>query len=203
MDAIEHFVQIVNCRPLVVMDRGFACPAIIQHLAQNSHPFIIRIKDNKQFKDEHGVTFKARDAKSNDMQIAGYGFWLRLVISDKPASGGPSWYLITNLVDEDEVPREYIVSKYYYRFEIEEFFKDAKWLQGLEHTHFKKQESVETLLWFVLLGWWCLDAIQSIIASFPLKHPKAKLSFSRYIYELLQREKNLYILSTLIGIKSL
>jgi hypothetical protein len=46
------------------------------------------------------------------------------------------------------------VKRYYHRFEIEEFFRDAKRLLGLEYVNFRKEESFSTALWFVMTGMW-------------------------------------------------
>jgi len=192
IETIEAFVVLVECRAKLVMDRGFACPSIINHLAQQEHSFIIRVKGVKQFTDLRGRLFKSRESKSNDRNVIGYGdLKLRLVISNKPVNGNESWYLITNDVTSSRLE---IIDYYYYRFEIEEFFKDAKWLQGLEHTRFNKMESIETVLWFVLIGWWCMYKISETLSS-PFKHAKSRVSFSRYFFELMTLEKNLLILS--------
>lgn len=50
VSAIEEFVSIVGCRPKLVMDRGFACPSILKHLAQEGHLFVARVKGDKQFR---------------------------------------------------------------------------------------------------------------------------------------------------------
>jgi len=192
IEAIEAFVVLVECKPRLVMDRGFACPSIINHLAQQEHSFIIRIKGVKQFTDLRGRLFKSRESKSNDRKVIGYdGLKLRLVISNKPVNGNEPWYLITNDFTSSRIE---IVDYYYYRFEIEEFFKDAKWLQGLEHTRFNKMESIETVLWFVLIGWWCMYKISETLSS-PFRHAKSHVSFPRYFFELMTLEKNLLILS--------
>lgn len=149
--AIERFVAAVNCRPKLVMDRGFACPHIVKHMADVSHPFVVRIKGIKQFRNWQNRLFKARNTRQLDQVIQGYGRRLRLVISDDPSNGNEPWYLVTNDIIS---VRDGIIADYYHRFEIEEFFKDAKWLQGLEHLRFQKIQSMSVVLWFVILGWW-------------------------------------------------
>jgi hypothetical protein len=128
--AIERFVAAVGCQPKLVMDRGFACPHIIKYLADLSHPFVVRVKGIKQLRNWQNRLFTARNTSQLDQPIRGYSCDLRLVVSDDPGNGNEPWYLVTNDVVS---VRAGIIADYYYRFEIEEFFKDAKWLRGLEH----------------------------------------------------------------------
>ena len=194
INAIDQFVALVRCRPKLVFDRGFACPAIIKYLAQNKHIFYIRIKAGKHVALGESTRCQARDVTENDAIVSAYGLRLRLIASDDPGNGNEPWYLITN---DTRSLRKTIVAHYYFRFEIEEFFKDAKWLQGLEFVRFLKLESVTTLLWFVVIGWWCFDAISSLIPKFSIPHPKAKISRFRHFTETLLRFKNFLLLSAL------
>jgi hypothetical protein len=52
---------------------------------------------------------------------------------------------------------------YYHRFEIEEVFKDAKHLFGLETRQFKLPERLTTVLWFVVLGFWLHDRLEQVV----------------------------------------
>lgn len=194
INAIEQFVALIGFRPKLVFDRGFACPSIITHLAQNKHRFIIRIKGGKHV-STNGTQFQqARSCNRNDANVIAYGLKLRLVISHNPNNGNEPWYLITNDMRSSQ---QTIIDQYYYRFEIEEFFKDAKWLQGLEHLRFKKIESITTLLWFVLIGWWCFSLIAPSLPDFPLKHSHDRVSITRLLFESMQRQKNLLALSAI------
>lgn len=186
VSAIEQFVAIVGCRPKLVMDRGFACPHILKHLAKQGHLFVVRVKGVKQFRNFQNRLFKARNTTKNDQPIRGYMKKLRLVVSDKLPRMKEPWYLVTNDV---ESTREEIVTDYYHRFEIEEFFKDAKWLFGLEWVRFLKQQSMANVLWFVVLGLWFIETLRTLVAEPPWKNHHT-VSFNRFIWELLQREKN-------------
>lgn len=184
--AIEQFVSIIGCRPKLVMDRGFACPHILKHLAKEGHLFVVRVKGVKQFRNYQNRLFKARNTAKNDQLMRGYTKHLRLVISDKLRSMKEPWYLVTN---DFASTREEIVTDYYHRFEIEEFFKDAKWLLGLEWVKFLKTQSMAVVLWFVVLGLWFVETLRTIVTEPHWKNHHA-VSFNRYVYELLQREKN-------------
>lgn len=186
VSAIEQFVAIVGCRPKLVMDRGFACPHILTYLCQESHLFVVRIKGVKHLRNWQRRLFKARNTRNNDQPVRGYTKKLRLVVSDKLTGMKEPWYLITN---DFESTRKAIVTDYYHRFEIEEFFKDAKWLLGLEWVRFLKAQSMAIVLWFVLLGLWFIEILRTFVAEPPWKNHHA-VSFNRLVFETLQREKN-------------
>lgn len=194
-DAIERFVCIVGCRPKIVMDRGFACPHIIKYLAQHSHPFVVRIKGMKHLKNTRGRLFKAKNTSKNDQLVTGYKHLLRLIVSDKKKGMKQPWYLITN---DFNATRKEIISDYYHRFEVEEFFKDAKWLLGLEWVRFLKQQSMAVVLWFVLLGLWFLHTMQEKL-SVPRWKNHHTISCNRYFWETMQREKNQLAARYLLG----
>jgi hypothetical protein len=192
--AIEEFVSLVKCKPKLVFDRGFACPHIIKILNKIKVLFYIRIKAGKHVKVGNNELCQARDVEGDDNLVEAYGLNLRLIVSNDPGNGNERWFIITN--DKDSI-RKIIIEYYYFRFEIEEFFKDAKWLQGLEFTKFMKIKSITTLLWFILIGWWCFNALASVIPKFAIPHPKAKLSQFRHFTETILRYKNFLMLSTL------
>lgn len=184
--AVERFVTFVGCRPKLVMDRGFACPYIIQQLAQRRHLFIVRIKACKQLtKAEKQLLFKARYTSLNDQRVWAYeGRRLRLIVSDKKEGSKERWYLITN---DFTSTRDQLMADYYHRFEIEEFFKDAKWLLGLEWVRLFKLNSITTLLWFVALGMWFVEFVRKNL-TLPAWKNHHNVSVVRFVYETIQRE---------------
>ena len=186
VSAIEEFVKIVECRPKLVMDRGFACPHILKHLAKQGHLFVVRVKGVKQFRNHQNRLFKARNTTKDDQEIRGYTKKLRLIVSDKLTTMKEPWYLVTN---DFTSTREEIVTDYYHRFEIEEFFKDAKWLLGLEWVRFLKVTSMANVLWFVMLGLWFIETLRTLVAE-PLWKNHHAVSWNRFIVELIEREKN-------------
>lgn len=184
--AIERFFMLLHFRPKLVMDRGFACPHILKHLAQQEHLFVVRVKSIKEFLNWQQRLFKAKNTATRDQVVTGYTHPLRLIVSDKLAGMKQPWYLITN---DFFSTREELITDYYHRFEIEEFFKDAKWLLGLEWVRFLKMQSMAAVLWFVILGLWFLYSIESQKPRPVWKNHHA-VSFNRYLWEAMQREKN-------------
>lgn len=197
--AVERFVAFVGCRPKLVMDRGFACPYIIQQLAQRRHLFVVRIKACKQLtKAEKNLLFKARHTSLDDQRVRTYeGHRLRLIVSDKKEGTKERWYLITN---DFTATRDELMADYYHRFEIEEFFKDAKWLLGLEWVRLFKLNSITTLLWFVVLGMWFVEFVRKNL-TLPAWKNHHNLSVVRLVYETLQRETHA-LLAQSLGLQS-
>jgi len=187
IQAIKNFSIVVGFKPYLVFDRGFACPDIIKFLEENGFKFIIRVRKIKQFNlTNDGTKFKAKDALGNDLSVAGYDRKLRLVISDPDGKNNESWYLITN---DFASLRETIIDNYYHRFEIEEFFKDAKRFLGLEAFGFKKQLTLEIILWFVILSTWFIWFIEALMNDADRKlRSMMKISIVRYCWEALWRQ---------------
>ena len=184
---IKRFLELSRCIPTLVFDRGFAIPYLIKFLAQNNAPFIIRIKRRKVVTVAQSKKRGAVEALGvTDEMVEEWGVSVRLIVSDKPEEDGEPWYLITNDVTSK---RETIIDRYYHRFEIEEFFRDAKRLLGLEQHQMKSMQSLSILLWFVILGTWffhfCIDALSDEQRA---ERKRWRVSYVRYIWELLRRE---------------
>jgi hypothetical protein len=118
--AVEEFVYLVKCEPRLVFDRGFACPHIIKILNKTKLLFYIRIKAGKHVKVENGESCQTRDVRHDDNIVEAYGLKLRLIVSGKPSNDNEEWFIITNDMCSE---RKTIIEYYYFRFEIEEFFK--------------------------------------------------------------------------------
>jgi len=187
IQTIQHFENILGFKPYLVFDRGFACPALIKFLDENGFKFIIRVKKIKQFHLFGDDTkFKAKDALKNDLSVSGYSSNLRLIVSDPDGKNNEPWFLITN---DFESSREKIIDNYYHRFEIEEFFRDAKRLLGLENINFKKPLSLEVVLWFVILSIWFLWILEARMNDTDRKLKSSmKISIIRYCLEMLWRQ---------------
>jgi len=184
---IKRFIELSRCTPTLVFDRGFAIPHLIKFLAQNHIPFIIRIKRRKLVTVvETRERGPVEELDVIDEMVEEWGVIVRLIVSDKPREDGEPWYLITN---DTVSARETIIDRYYHRFEIEEFFRDAKRLLGLEHHQMKSTRSLSILLWFVILGTWffhfCINALSDEERA---ERKRWRVSSVRYIWELLRRE---------------
>ena len=188
---IKNFKNIIGFKPKLVFDRGFACPYIVKYLAQNKYIFIIRIKKAKSYSDLHSKEILlAKNSLKKDLMIYMYWSRLRLIISDKVSHDDP-WYLITN---DFTSSRKKIIEIYYHRFEIEEFFRDAKRLLNLEHVRFEKELSLKTSLWFAILGIWFFSTLDQKMDENDERSRKVmRLSSVRYFFEKLYQEY--YLLS--------
>lgn len=180
--AITRFFATVGCTPTLVFDRGFACPAIIHFLAQRKYRFIIRIKKRKFLCGvQSGHTHAAESFGSNDVSVRAYGHDLRLIASDKPKNDNDPWYLVTN---DTTSSREEVILMYYHRFEIEEFFRDAKRLLRLEWVRFKTSRSLMIALWFAILTCWLFEIIaEKLTDSQKQECARWRVSTFRYIFE--------------------
>lgn len=185
--AIKRFFTAARCTPTLVFDRGFACPSIIRFLAQHKYKFIIRIKKRKFLAGRKGGRVRAAEAfRANDCSVYAWGCSLRLIRSDDPGNGNDPWYLVTNDV---RLTRDVIIRRYYYRFEIEEFFRDCKRLLGFEYLHFKTTQSLSVALWFSLLTTWFFENVAEKLTALQENERKLwRVSRFRYVYETLLHE---------------
>jgi len=198
-NAVSNLSKILGWKPKLVFDRGFACPSIIKFLAQNQYIFYIRIKRSKKTLNKtNGEYLSAKDFTENDTLVFAYEKDLRLVISDKREDIKEPWYIITN---DFESSRNAIVEIYYHRFEIEEFFRDAKRLLGLEHVNFKKENSLAVVLWFVILGCWFSAELEEKMSEEEKKEKKIfRLSTIRYFFEKMAKEIVLAVEGEFMGV---
>jgi len=187
IETIKKFKEIIGVNPTFVLDRGFAIPTLIEHFVKNQIFFYVRSKKGKHIilTDKHGKEEKIPIFKTDkvDRTIKSYGYILRLIVSNKSKKHDEPWYIITNNFD---LKRKKIVDIYYFRFEIEETFKDLKHLYELDKFLIKKILTFKVLLWFVILG--LIMAYFIEIAKEKLKENcKQKLSFVRSWFEGIQR----------------
>lgn len=157
INAIKNFldaIKPVKVSVSLVFDRGFACPSIIEYLAQNQHIFYIRIKQSKTVCYKH-FKQQAKDFAPGLYIVKAYDRELSLTVTpappDKKGKKQQPWYIISNDVWSTA---KMITDTYYHRFEIEEFFRDAKRMYGMEYISFKRVTSLAITLWFVILGFW-------------------------------------------------
>lgn len=184
INTIRELEHILKFKLKLVFDRGFACPSIIEYLSKNGHIFYIRIKKIKSvIVDNQKISVKNIEEKDNIVVV--YEEQLRLVISDQKPGTKEPWFLITN---DFYSKRDRIIQIYYHRFEIEEFFRDAKRLFGLEYVNFHKLLSLKIVLWFVIVGMWFVWHLENQLTELDDKLRKSmELSIIRYVFEKLEK----------------
>jgi hypothetical protein len=180
--AIDQFMNIVACRVEFVFDRGFACPTITGYLARQQITFYQRIRGDKKLLGRRGGQ-KAREFGAGRHEVWVYGHRMNLVVTPEPdvrlkTSGKAKepWFIVTNDLG---ATAEGVTEIYYHRFEIEEVFKDAKRLFGLEWMKFKIPERLVTILWFVVLGFWLHRHLEATLQASREVVQKTKHSFGQ------------------------
>jgi hypothetical protein len=194
----ELFVELrriaPKLKPVLVMDRWFASDKLFKLFENYGIFFIARTKSDKKIVlpwDPSWWKLPIQEISLLEAKITYRTHKLRLVRSElRPGMKDPEpWFLLTNL--PKEITRTMVLHRYAERFEIEEAFKDVKWLQRLEWQRVRKPEVIRSLLLFALLGWWLLWRYVRPTATkqTPQKklHPKKRLSWFRLAWEELQR----------------
>lgn len=177
---------------VLVMDRWFAADKLFTLVTQYGHYFIARTKSDKKVRtpwDQYWQRSPIREVSPPETLVIYRTHELRLIRSElKAGMKDPEpWFLLTNL--SDSITRRQTLNRYAERFEIEEVFKDLKWLQRLEWQQVKKPAVIRSLLLFVFLGWWLLwqHGDKQAIAANARLHPKKRLSWFRAAWEELQQ----------------
>lgn len=193
--AISNLLCTLRVQVHLIFDRGFAIPHLVKFLMERNVPFTIRIKKIKHV-EYHELKKAVSNLHRRDTRVKVYGYELRILRSEK--SDLEPWYLVTN---DFESSKETIIERYYYRFEIEEYFKDNKHLFRLGHLQHLTDQAFRILLWFVMMAAWICWAAQSIRRawqkSLEKSHPHHRCSFLRFWLEQLSRDRYLLSLSAL------
>lgn len=181
-------------KPVLVMDRWFASDKLFTLCEKYGIFFIARTKSDKKIVlpwDPSWRRTPIQEISLLETKVTYRTHQLRLVRSQLRSSmkDPDPWFLLTNL--PDTITRTMILHRYAERFEIEEAFKDVKWLQRLEWQRVRKPEVIRSLLLFTLLGWWLLwryvyPAVTRQASQKKLL-PKKRLSWFRLAWEELQR----------------
>jgi hypothetical protein len=194
-ETLKKFHKILGFYPSFVLDRGFAIPSLITFFIDQRITFYVRAKKGKQIKivDDQGEKMLKIGAVTNyDQTITAYDYQLRLIISDKPKDKEEPWYIITNDMNHK---RKEIIETYYYRFEIEEAFKDIKHLFRLKQFFITNKQTFTIVLWFLILGMWLAFLIDEIRLTIQ-KNAHKKISFIRLWFEGLHRSFYVEIFNT-------
>ncbi len=183
-------------RVIVVMDRWFAIPDLLEYLDGEHIGFIVRLKKDTPIGApwvEPYLTTTAGEVSLPDTPVTYHGHAWRLVRSNlRPGMKSEEpWFLLTNM-PAAKLSRQQVLCTYAKRFEIEEHFKDIKWIEGYEWHRMKKLETAKTVFMFVFFGWWLLlRAYRAATAAHRDTHrdvhPKKQLSWFRTIWEYWQR----------------
>ena len=179
-------------RLVIVMDRWFAIPDLLGYLDSQHIGFIVRLKKDTPLGVpwvEPYLATIAGEVSLPDTPVTYHGHDWRLVRSNlKPGmKEDEPWFLLTNILNHQHT-RQQVLHSYAKRFEIEEHFKDIKWIEGYEWHRIRKLSVARTVFMFVFFGWWLLmQAYQSTKAQHTDTHqgvhPKKQLSWFRTIWE--------------------
>lgn len=190
MHQVRELVDILGFCPTLVFDRGFESPFIIPFLLKERIPFIVRIKQGK-FVNFEGLDLPLKNLPwfEKDTTITVYNQKLRIVVSEKKKIVEKPWFLLTNIFAKT---KEEIIASYYFRFEIEETFKDLKHLFDMKTFYrIKKKQTFLILLWFYILSVWLsflLKGTRQYLVKRVYLNRHKKLSVVRFLTEAIQLE---------------
>src|SRR5450631_3428964 len=165
-DLLEEMGQDAS-RVVLTMDRWFASPQLFKFLDSYKVGVICRIKSDLPVMVpwEPYNTVVAGQISHEELMVRYADMDLRFVRSDyhEGMKQKEPWFLLTN-IGEEILSRRQIINHYAKRFEIEEFFKDIKWVQRYEWQQIKKKAVIQTILSFAFLGWWLLyDCLAQVV----------------------------------------
>jgi len=190
-------------RLVIVMDRWFAIPDLLEWLDSEHLGFVVRLKQDTPMGVpwiEPYLTTTAGEVSLPDTPVTYHGHEWRLVRSDlRPGMKSEEpWFLLTN-IPTTKLTRQQVLRTYAKRFEIEEYFKDVKWIEGYEWHQMKKLTVARTVFMFVFFGWWLLLKAYGKATDHQQTrktHPKKQLSWFRTIWEYWQRLRQLPVFLT-------
>jgi len=206
LDTLAKFIKVIDCSPNIVCDRGFIGENLIGGFLLLNLTFYLRMKADKYI-TYNGKRLQVREKKKKLKNI----HWLdvtgelyvklpnlRAVRSSKSmkqkVKAKECWYIVTN---DMETTREDILRTYYYRFEIEETFKDIKHAFDTNPRYIIKKRTLKTILLFQILGIWLLWEINQVckqIRETYLKQRKRSHSWIRQNLELVLKERLLPVI---------
>lgn len=187
---LEELARILSSEQklVLVMDRWFCGKQLFELIVGHGWYFICRAKYSRRvLVPWEKKSIPIGEISHCELRIGYRGMELRMVRSNlRPGMKEPEpWFLLTNLPDT-EATRLQVLRRYAERFEIEETFKDVKWLQRLEWQQIQKPTVMRTVLLFVFLGWWLLWRFVATRLPVRKVHPKKRLSWFRAAWEQYQ-----------------
>lgn len=161
---LKNFLDHIDdpSRVVIAADRWFASPRLLRYLDESKVKFVIRIRSNIGVEVPWDEDLqKIYEIAQDDCQITHAQLRLRLIVSkwDKKMKQEEPWFLITN---DSSSTRQQIINIYKRRFEIEEMFKDMKWILDYEWQQIQKPEVLEIIMWFVTIGWWIMQDVLAV-----------------------------------------
>lgn len=188
----KKFTDLLGFSVHLVFDRGFELPYLASSLIENKINFTIRMK-----KDKH-ILYLGKDMPlrnlpwfENDVVIGMYSKQLRVVRSEHKKGMEEPWYLLTN---DTKSTRDKVIADYYFRFEIEETFKDLKHIFELKSFYkIKKKQTFLIMLWFFMLSIWMtflLEKTKEYLTTRITKNRHKKMSVVRFFFEQISLERN-------------
>jgi hypothetical protein len=151
----EKALAVLNSGTLIIFDLGFLNHAVFDRLTDKTVSFITRAKSNAVYKVERVIR---REASTHD-----YVIWLGgeacrcqrpLRLVEYLHQG--KWYrYLTNVLDPQVLPAEYVVALYYQRWRIEDALNTVKRLLGLAYFWVGSSNGVQVQLWAT----WILYAV--------------------------------------------
>lgn len=189
IERIKEFKKIFGFYPKLVFDRGFTLPLLVKFLLKENILFYIRMrKDKLVYYQEKLLPLRNLPWFERDCQIYVYDHDLRMVVSE--TKGTEPWYILTNDMESE---KDKVISRYYFRFEIEETFKDLKHVTRLKKFFIKKSLTFTILLWFCILSIWLSYLLQDMKKYLRGRiniHPNKRLTQIKYFFEGLSYAKN-------------
>lgn len=190
IDTLQDFHDRLGFWPKLVFDRGFSNESIVTHLAAEGCTFYIRMKAGRLV-EFGGQRTEIQRLKEKDTTIGLYGLTLRVIRSPKSGANDEPWYILTN---DGTSSRTKVVRIYYYRFEIEESFKDLKHILEFRRTRLNKPNSLKVILWLMFLGIALLYKVtQPSTQQTKRSHPKKRISWIRQGLEQLHQAVGLLL----------
>ena len=182
-------------RIIMTIDRWYASPQLFEFLDASHIGFICLVKSDLPVMvlwDPYQPVLTGQ-ISHEETTVTYAEMELRFVRSEwhEGMKQAEPWFLLTN-IPEEQLSRRQILNYYAKRFEIEEFFKDIKWIQRYEWHQIKKAAVMQVVLSFAFLGWWllfrCLASVVAASRHRRLRRQRDRLSWFRSCWEALQRD---------------
>jgi hypothetical protein len=184
INALQSLADRLGFWPKLVFDRGFGNKSLVAYLSAAGATFYIRLKAGR-YVELDGQRVEVKQLVENDTAINLFELKLRIVRSPKSRRAKEPWYILTN---DFTSTRDKVVKIYYYRFEIEETFKDLKHIWDLKRTRLNRPNSLKVILWLVSIGIALLyKATKPTKKAVRNRHKKKRTSWLRQAYEQLQQ----------------